>query len=127
MRSLLPKINILRIDLGNINSDVLALTETWLKPDIADSLIYLSSFRFVGSDRLIRNNQGDLKTGGGLIIYYKSDNACSVLLDATMCTIDLEAICIALDKVNMRRLVILNIYRPPTGSVVNALSSIAHT
>lgn len=47
VRSLLPKINILRLDLGDIHFDVLALSETWLKPDISDALISLDGYRLV--------------------------------------------------------------------------------
>lgn len=98
VRSLLPKINILRLDLANTNVDVFAINETWLRPTISDGLLKLKDYCLVRSDRTICNLNGDLKPGGGLGIYFKSCYVCSEIDPLRLCTEDLECLAISLTK-----------------------------
>lgn len=41
VRSLLPKINLLRTDLADTKFDVFAVCESWLKPNVDESLILM--------------------------------------------------------------------------------------
>lgn len=69
IRSLLAKINLLRTDLYGINFDALAICETWLKPLVDDNLISIEDYQIFRSDRSTLNMNGDIKAGGGLLIY----------------------------------------------------------
>lgn len=55
VRSLLPKINILRLDMVNTDADVFTLSETWLKPTVCDRLLKLKDYCLIRSDRTTRN------------------------------------------------------------------------
>ena len=45
---------------------LIALTETWLSPHIADAQVHLSGYDLVRSDRMSRK-------GGGVLLYVKDD------------------------------------------------------
>lgn len=124
VRSILPKLDILRVDLNNINFDVLSISESWLKPNIDDCLLGLKNLKFVRLDRSIVNDNGNLKNGGGLICYFKADFVGSIIRDITFCTIDLEVLSLLLRKENHLDIVVISIYRPPSGSLTTALDLI---
>lgn len=90
MRSLLPKIDVLRVDLHEIDFDVLCRTESWLKPTIDNALLAPKDYNLLRSDRTTLNKNGDLKSGGGIICYYKPTFLCSIVNDATVCSPDIE-------------------------------------
>lgn len=121
IRSLLPKINLLRLDLIDTDIDVFTLNETWLKPNISDGLLTLKNYCFVRSDRSTLNQNGDLKPGGGLGIYFNPDYVCSVIESLRYCTDDIECFVITLTKNLYFKAVIINFYRPPAGSVKRAI------
>lgn len=55
IRSLLPKIDLLRCDLTNLSFDVLSLTESWLKPVVDDGLLGIHGYNFKRLDRSTLN------------------------------------------------------------------------
>lgn len=61
IKSLLSKVDCLRIDLVNVSFDFLALCETWLNPTISDGLLKIGDYCLVRADRNLRNRSGDLK------------------------------------------------------------------
>lgn len=121
IRSLLPKINLLRLDMVNTDVDVFTLNETWLKPTVSDGLLKLKEYGFVRSDRTTVNQNGDLKAGGGLGIYYKLDYVCSEIGTLRCCTDDLECFVITLTRSLHFKAIIINFYRPPAGSIQSAI------
>ena len=54
------------LDSCKSNYPIIALTETWLKPCIADAQIYLSGYNIFRADRLYRER-------GGALLYIKED------------------------------------------------------
>lgn len=121
VRSLLPKINLLQLDLASVDIDVFSLNETWLKPNVSDGLLILKDFCLIRSDRSILNSNGDLKPGGGLGIYYKPVYVGSVIEELRCCTDDLECLVISLTKNLYFKTVVINFYRPPAGSIQRAI------
>ena len=63
-RSLLPKIDELRVICETTKPDVVCIVETWLDGDISDSEITITDYNVT---RLVRNRHG-----GGLAFYIKS-------------------------------------------------------
>lgn len=124
VRSLLPKVNLLRADLHDVSFHVLCINETWLKPNVSDNLIKLEGYNLIRVDRKVRNANGDLKPGGGIMIYYLIDYICLPIDNITMSNEDLEIMGIVLSKIDHPKTVIINIYRPPSGNVTCALQKL---
>ena len=61
-RSILPKIDTLRLEMKDKPFDIFYASETWLKPDISDSEIGLPGYSIIRVDR-------ENKVGGGTTIY----------------------------------------------------------
>ena len=66
VRSLLPKIDEVKILLSVNEPKLIFFTETWLKNCIPDNILEIDGYNFIRKDRTD-------KRGGGLLIYYKSD------------------------------------------------------
>lgn len=64
-RSLLPKIDLIKIWIESTNTDIKVLTETWLNKSITNKNISLEGCNVFLCDRL--------KKGGGVAIYVKSN------------------------------------------------------
>lgn len=47
IRSLLSKLDTIRIDFCDVDLDVLSLTESWLKPSVDDGLLGIKDLKFV--------------------------------------------------------------------------------
>lgn len=124
VRSILSKIDQLRCDFANVSFDVFSFSETWLKPNIDDCLLRINGYNFQLLDRSILNHNGDLKTGGGLICYYCDLFTCTIINEATFCSNDLEILSIKLVRPNHLDVVIVLIYRPPSGCIHIALDKI---
>lgn len=125
VRSLLSKIDMLRIELFKVAFDFLVINETWLKPNVNDGLLALHGYAFKRADRLLLNENGDYKTGGGLLIYYKIDYVCIDLPKYSSCTDDLETLCVLFTHENYERIIVLSVYRPPSGSLANAINCLS--
>ena len=78
--SLYNKLNFVVNFLLHNNTHVLFLTETWLKPEIIDSMINIPNFTLIRSDRLD-------KKGGGVALYFKSSLNVT-LLEKPFCPIE---------------------------------------
>ena len=65
VRSLLGKLDELRVKIMTKNYDIIALTETWLTEDIPEQLILLQGYKLIRLDR--SSNQ----RGGGVLLYIK--------------------------------------------------------
>ena len=73
VRSVLPKIDEIRLTCLSYNLDILALAETWLSPDVSDTEVAIPNYALF---RLDRNRHG-----GGVAIYvHNSISAQSILL-----------------------------------------------
>lgn len=62
----------LRIDLLNLQLDVISFCETWLKDSITDGLINMEGYKIVCADRSTLTPRKTVKSGGGLCVYYRS-------------------------------------------------------
>ena len=71
-RSLLNKIDDVREKLHDGNISILIFSESWLKPDIPDTLVDIDGYTLYRQDRNFKNKKGYHKRGGGLILYVKN-------------------------------------------------------
>ena len=126
VRSLVPKVNQLRIDLPYSGIDIFSLSETWLNSQIENKLISITGYNFIGLNREITRPDGIVKQGGGVGIYYKED----IHVDANQfrglnkSDKDIEIQWVVVKRPNTRSILLGNTYRPPDGNVNNAFKII---
>lgn len=82
IRSIFPKINVLRADVFGLNLDVLSFCETWLRETVPNS-IDIDGYKLAQADRAIPVFGGIPKKGGGLCIYYKDHFVSTVIKEST--------------------------------------------
>lgn len=75
VRSLLPKMDILRLWVDETDMDIMVLSETWLKSTITDNMIAIDGYNIFRADRSGK--------GGGVAIYVKSKFLSSVTLSVS--------------------------------------------
>ena len=104
-----------------IDSDIdcVTISESWLTEEDEDNHIHIEGYSLTRLDRQVPG------TGGGLITYVKDGLTSSTELSTHNCSnYDIEIMWTVISRTNMRRIVIANIYRPPSGLVPPALEII---
>ena len=117
--SLPNKIDQLRIDLPESGFDVFTISETWLNSCMEDRLTSVPGYQFMRADRKTKRLDGQIKQGGGLGIYSKTDlhidTSKYMDLNLSNCNIELQWAIII--RPHTKSILIGNIYRPPDGNV----------
>lgn len=96
----------------------MAVTETWLQPDVPDAYVQVDGFTLVRADRdLVRSG----KSCGGGVCAYINDRWCGcITVRETISDRDMELLCISLRPFYLPRefgnVVICVIYVPPDGN-----------
>lgn len=126
VRSLVGKINQLRLDLPNSSLDILSVSETWLTANTEDRLATVQNYDLIRHDRQVIKSNGQVKTGGGLGIYHKDtlDVDPSMFRRLNLSTAELELQWVVISRPNTKRILLGNVYRPPEGSVNEAFELI---
>ena len=96
--------------------DIVCCTETWLRPELHDSLLFFPGKKLYRLDGNPANN----KSRGGVVCIYVSERLAPFTVINTHCTStnrDFEILTVNISKPNMRHLHISCIYKPPTGKV----------
>ena len=116
IRSLLPKIDQLRVALLNNPVDIITLSETWLNPKLDSAVVAIPGYK---QYRLDRKGPCKKERGGGLLIYVKNSLALEIkeLTHLNSLNGDLECQWIEIEREHARNVLICNLYRPPTGTV----------
>ena len=126
IRSIIGKIESLRAKLSDETISILVISESWLKPDIPNSLIEIEGYTLHRMDRKILNDRGFLKRGGGIIVYIKNslafDTVNGDLFNISNNDTELTTLCIK--RPHTRRLYLISLYRPPTGKVRNCIDAL---
>ena len=112
-RSILPKIDTLRLEMKDKPFDIFSASETWLKPDISDSEIGLPGYSIIRMDR-------ENKVGGGTAIYVR-DGIPFKTHSELMCK-DLENCMTEISRAKSKKLFICCIYRAPNNPLENFLN-----
>ena len=104
---LINKLDGVRELLYDYNLDVLALSETWLSPDIADSEIDLVGYKLVRKDR----NGSNKLSGGGVMFYVRETIPFTMRADLSLS--NEELLWIEIIRQKCKPLLVASIYRPP--------------
>ena len=113
-RSVLQKIDFLKIWITNSDPDVAVISESWLNPNIKDSDIAIVGYNVFRTDRA--------KRGGGVAMFVKNNLNCSVRISTSLPgQFELLAVNINLGDYPI---VIVGVYRPPS-AVPEALQSLS--
>ena len=107
------------IDKGNLC--VLCMSETWLNPSVASSMIEIANYDLYRHDRT--RDSGKL-TGGGVCIYVHNKYNTTSREDLNMCNPDIEICWMILMLEDTRPTAIGCVYRPPSGNLEAALDII---
>ena len=111
-----------QVELSNLG--VFCASESWLSANIPDNLVAIDGFNSARLDRSWRENETDIdpKKGGGLICYARQNLRLNEFryakLNHSNCNLEMQWV--SLDMPHMRRIVLINIYRPPQGDYKKA-------
>ena len=119
IRSLVKKVDQIRLLLNDSDIDLLSISETWLKGHLHTGLVELKGFLTFRQDRGPRGK----KRGGGLITYVnKKYSDCSEsLADLNVSNENIEAQWVMIHRAHCKDIISCNIYRPPTGDLKKAI------
>ena len=124
IRSLVKKMDQLRIMLQDSNIDVFTLSETWLEKSLCSNLFKIWGYETIRQDRAYSMGLSKKKKrGGGLITYVhqKHSGSWETLTECNTSTKDLEANWVLLQRAHCKDAVICNLYRPPSGCLQKAI------
>ena len=119
IRSLVKKMDQVRLMLSNSDIDVFSLSETWLKSHLHSGLVELEGYNMFRLDRGTRGK----KRGGGLVTYIntKYSEHCESLSDLNASDEHVEAQWVQIHRPHCKNVVMCNIYRPPNGDLKKAI------
>ena len=122
VRSLPKKIDQIRIMFHEMNLDVITFSETWLNDAVNSKTVALEDYILYRLDRDFRSVKK--KRGGGLLTYIHKSHAadCEPLDDYNKSNGDIEAQWSIIHRPHSKIVVVCNIYRPPSGDLVKAIS-----
>ena len=126
VRSIVKKIDQIRILLQDSNVDVFTLSETWLKPFLHTALFEIDGYKLFRLDRgyssKTKKSNRIKKRGGGLLIYVKNSlsSSCEQLDDLNASNKNIEAQWLLIHRPQCKNMVIGNLYRPPNGNLEKA-------
>ena len=114
------KFDMLKQQLRDSNIDIFCASESWLNSSIPDNGVRIGGYSLIRSDRAwkdaaAKGNQA--KKGGGLICYVREgiDYNADRYEHLNTSGRDIEMQWVSLEHKSRRRIVIINIYRPPQG------------
>lgn len=106
-RSLLNKLDELRVIICNIQPDIVCITESWCRPHESDSMYDIQGYNIIRCDR---QNQ----RGGGVLLYVHESIKFNLLQSTN--TNHIEAIWITA-SLHSQTVAIAAVYRPPRGEI----------
>ena len=116
--SLKNKVDMLKITFENLNQHIITLSETWLTDIDNTDLLSIDGYSLIRLDRNRLNE--NITRGGGLAMYIKDGINFSMTkfqnLNRTNEFIELQSLYIKNEY--CKDLIIFNIYRPPSGNII---------
>ena len=122
IRSIVKKIDQLRVLLQDTSIEVFTLSETWLKPFLHTALFEIEGYKLFRLDRKIRGRSK--KRGGGLLMYVRDSlsSSCEYLDELNASNSNIEAQWLLIHRPHCKNVVIGNLYRPPGGNLEKAVT-----
>ena len=125
----MSKIDLLRTDLPESDIDIFTISESWLNKETEEKLTSIPKYNITRLDRQTKHDNGQIKTGGGLCIYYKEtlqiDPDRLAKLNVSNKILELQWVIVS--RPNTKKIIIGNIYRPPGGNLKEAFQLINDT
>ncbi|KAG1940176.1 hypothetical protein F2P79_016894 [Pimephales promelas] len=129
VRSLKRKMDELRINASACyeyrESSIMVFTETWLRPDVPDSLCEVEGFSFIRSDR---SETSGKERGGGICVFINDKWCRQYTVRKIVCNPDVELMCLSLRPLYLPRefgnIILCSVYVPPSGNAANAAAHI---
>lgn len=115
VRSIINKIDLIRLLLTDSNIDCLCLTETWLKEIISNDLLYIEGYNVFRYDR-----QG-VNKGGGLCVFVRDKFEAEIIKFTDFDQKDIEILAVKISGFKKGTYLCTTVYRPPKGSVEKAV------
>ena len=103
--------------------NILAITESWLKPNLPNSIIDITGYNIHRQDRILANRAGKEKRGGGLLLYIRNDIIYDSIVGDTfnITNMDIEITTLSIRRPHTRKMILILVYRPPNGNIVHAI------
>ena len=118
------KFEMFKTQIKSSNIDIFGISESWLSDAVPTELIDITGFNVARLDRTWSDIETSTtcKKGGGLLCYINSSIQFSDTKYSHLnCSCkDLELQWVTVSGVNLRQIVILNVYRPPQGNYTKA-------
>ena len=131
VRSILSKgkFDNLKIQVTDSQAHIITLSETWLIDKYDSKLINIPGYNLIRLDRNWTTDGNKVKKGGGLGIYIKNglDYNDSIFNKNNISSSDIEMQWVELKIKNMKRIILINVYRPPSGIYKQFCSKISET
>ena len=128
VRSLLSKgkFENLNIQILNSQAHIITISETWLLSTCDSKLINILGYNFMRLDRNWSPDGQNIKKGGGLGIYVKDgiEYNDTIFSNNNNSNSDIEMQWIEIKIKNMKRILLINVYRPPSGIYKNFCNNI---
>ena len=120
VRSIVKKMDQIRVCLQDASIDIFSVSETWLRPHLGTKLVELQGFK---TFRLDRGSHSKKKRGGGLLTYVNTKHAvnCESLGEMDRSNGDIEAQWVLIRRPHCKNIVSCNVYRPPSGNLDKAI------
>ena len=118
VRSLWNKYDQIRQLLYNSNISVLGLSESWLTVNYDHRQLEIPDYSCFRLDRYWSDNNTNVKKGGGVCCYIKNDMIYSdrEFANFNLSNRNIELQIISINQPHLKKIVLLNLYRPPQGS-----------
>lgn len=119
IRSVKSKVDELHVILNSLKPTVLTLSETWLTTGTDNSVLAIDGYDLYRADRITTSSGGSRKRGGGLATYLQTPCIVDAKRYANLmqCNDNVESQILVITKGQDKGTVLINIYRPPKGSI----------
>ena len=126
IRSLVPKLDEVRLLIRQNELDALCVSESWLTKDVSSDILMFSGYQTVREDRKVARRGRREVRGGGLVVIIRDGIVASKLSVTRREDSRLETLWLAVSAPGGRSAVLGAAYRPPDGSAPADIDDLRH-
>ena len=128
-RSLWNKFDQVRQLLHDSNISVFGISESWLNENFDQRLIEIPQYSCIRNDRFWSENGINIKKGGGVCCYIKNSLIYSEneFQNFNKSTKNIEMQLISINQPHLKKIVLINLYRPPQGNTTEFCNTLHDT